>query len=144
MGNLSAGHWSIWLKSLMKTFIDTVQYEDTNGKTVTETVSVNDITSLTKPEEVQQQKKAREQYGRKEICMCGDANCNRKPAHRCTYQMNYICCERQGKNCHFHHISKNTKPSKSSRGPRYNLSSPHIIDGIFSDFAKDIQLALEF
>ena len=70
MGNLSAGHWSIWLKSLMKTFIDTVQYEDTNGKTVTETVSVNDITSLTKAEEVQREKKAREQYGRKEICTC--------------------------------------------------------------------------
>ena len=76
--------------------------------------------------------------------MCGDTTCKRKPPYRCTHQMNSICCEKQGKNCHFHHISKPAKPSKTSSGLKYNLSSPHILQRIFSDFARNVRHVLKF
>ena len=122
-----------------------VRYFD-DGKEIEQTVSVNNITSLTRSEEQERQKVAKANF-KNPSCTCPNDKCKRQPAHNCANNMNAVCCRIYSTNCKFHgvqaHAGKRKLPQQQQSQQRYNLKNLNELKKIFSDLARNIKILMK-
>ena len=131
-------HKAVILDANRETYMYKVKYTDSAGKNISESVSVNDITSLTRAEERDRQNKARKEP---KTCMCLSEKCHRRPAAGCRHGMNYVCCKKESRGCKFHGVQPLSVEQSANR--KYDLSSPEEITRALNDFAKDLRMAIK-